>query len=816
MDDYNIEKSSQDISGYTALLNIMKDPVFLMEKDEDSFRYVYANPSSFALLSSQDLIGRRIDEIFPPDQIEEIIPYYLKVMAVQKPVEFTKRIRTENGDFFGETMLNPILTEEGECQYILAIVRDVTERELKKEDLLKTQREMEIERLRLRSLIENNANAVFEFDQEKKFTRINKMVAESTGYSEEELIGQSILFVVTENCMKETVANFDKSLAGHALDFETTIWTKTQQLATFQLNTVPIIVEGAVIGIYVIAKEITEQKEMEQRLLESEQRYKALFENHPHGILTFDREGELLSINAGAENILGYTIQDFKSRPFLSFILPSETETIQNHFYKAIHEKKPAHSTLEFRHKNGELIILQAMNVPIIADGKLVGIHGIVSDVTEIHTAQQALSETKKELEVFWENSTDPIFYIDTKGDILKVNPAFEKTFGFTEEEMVAGKGTIIPQGMQSDQFRVVEKILKGETINSHDTIRITKSGKRLNIISSYSPVWNADKEVIGATIIYKDVTELKKAEKELQKSQEKYKIITESTFDVITMVNMDGLVEYVSPAYETITGYRSEDCIGTSLLENVHPEDAETLIESVKSLIAGGKPATIEIRFRHQQGHYLWMEVSPTPVLENGEVKQVFTISRDITERRELQEEIARMAYYDHLTGIPNRRTFDDKLEKALNQAQTSGKKVAVIMLDGHKFKQINDQFGHDAGDAVIREMALRLEQCVYSKGTAARLGGDEMSVILPEIDSLDEAEDMAIQILKSYEPPILFNGAEIKISVGIGIALYPDHSTNEKQLIKSADTALYEAKKSGIDAYRIYGLEEVQEPNE
>src|SRR5699024_8497715 len=114
-----------------------------------------------------------------------------------------------------------------------------------------------------------------------------------------------------------------------------------------------------------------------------------------------------------AENILGYTLKDFQARHFLSFILPSEIKTILKHFHKAIHEKKPEHSTLEFRRKDGRLIVLQAMNVPILADGKLAGIHGIVTDITEKTQAQKALTEAKKELEVFWENSTDPIFYID-------------------------------------------------------------------------------------------------------------------------------------------------------------------------------------------------------------------------------------------------------------------------------------------------------------------------------------------------------------------------------------------------------------------
>nr|WP_316047480.1 GGDEF domain-containing protein [Planococcus glaciei] len=117
-----------------------------------------------------------------------------------------------------------------------------------------------------------------------------------------------------------------------------------------------------------------------------------------------------------------------------------------------------------------------------------------------------------------------------------------------------------------------------------------------------------------------------------------------------------------------------------------------------------------------------------------------------------------------------------------------------------------MNDRFGHDAGDAVIKEMAKRLQACVRPIDTAARLGGDEMGVVMPELDSEEEAENMAQRILKSFETPLVFNGFEIKIGAGIGISLYPGHTLNEKQLIKYADMALYEAKKSEQDDYKIY----------
>lgn len=703
---YFSRKMGHDILSSTALFDLVQDPVFLFEDDQGSFRNIYANPSALALLPDQELIGSRIEELLLPEQSRKALQYFQSAQSTQSSLAFIDTIKLPHGEFTGETTLQPLVTEDGQCHYLLATVKDMTASVQKQHGLEQSGAEHD----KLESLIKLNA------------------------------------------------------------------------------------------------KTMTEQKQTERRLQRDVQRYKSLFDNHPHGLFTFDQTGKLESITAATENITGYTLQELQDETILSIILPEDIEKVRRHFYKTIHHKKSERFELVFRHKNGQLIDLQAINIPIIVDAELAGIHSIVTDVTKANCAQKTLNETIEMLEIFWENSIDPIFSIDAKGDILKVNPAFEKTFGFTEEEMVTGKGTIIPPNMRFDQDQIVERILNGETVNSHDTLRITKSGEPLNIISSYSLVRNANKEIIGSTIIYKNVTELKRAERELQKSQEKYRLITESTFDIITLINLSGSIEYVSPAHEKLLGYSGDVHIGSPFTKNVHPDDAFDLIESVASLMNGGEPVTVEVRFVHQDGHSIWMEVTPTPVIAGNEVIQLFTIARDITERRKLQHEIAKMAFYDHLSGIPNRRTFDDKLQKAIQQADESGKKVGVLMLDGRKFKQINDRFGHDAGDAVIKEMAQRLKSCLRPIDTPARLGGDEMGAVFPELDSIELVEETAKRILKSFETPLLFNGFEIAIGVGIGLAIYPDDAANEKQLVKCADTALYKAKEAQYNDYRIY----------
>ncbi|ANU14411.1 PAS domain S-box protein [Planococcus halocryophilus] len=669
-----IDKSQHPVLASVEFFDMIQDPIFLIAEDNETFRYVYANPTAVKVFSLQKTdIRKRLEEVSSSAHIP--LHYYREVQSSKKTVEVTETIRTENGDILGDIVLNPILSDDGNCTYILATLKEMTE--LKKTDRL---------------------------------------------------------------------------------------------------------------------------------LQESEQRYQSLASNHPYGIFVFDENGHLQSGNIGTETITGYSAEELLETSFLSMIVANEIDKIKHHFYETLHKNRLERYEFACRHKNDQLLYLQATNIPIRLDGKLVGMHVVVTDITEMTYAKKSLNETKEKLEIFWENSAVPIFYIDANGDILKVNPAFEEMFEYTEEEMINKKGSIIPPGSKVDQMSILKGILQGETIKSHDTVRITKSGKLLNVISSYSPVRNEKKEIVGATIIYKNITELKKMGKELQKSQEKYRLITESTLDIITLMNLSGEIEYVSPASKKVLGFSDKVYIGKLFTQNIHPEDTFTLIDNVTAVINGGQPTPLDVRYLHQDGHYIWMEVSPTPVYSNGEMTQLFTLARDVTERKRLQSDIAKMAFYDHLSGIPNRRSFDEKLEKAVLQANRTNKKIAVLMLDGRKFKKINDQFGHDAGDAVIKEMATRLQASIRFGDTAARLGGDEMGVILPEIDSVDIAIATAEQILKSYETPVLFNGHEITMGAGIGISIYPDDAANEKQLIKHADLALYEAKKANRDAYRVY----------
>ncbi|WP_075620363.1 PAS domain S-box protein [Paenisporosarcina indica] len=794
-----LNKTGHDLLASTNIFDYLKDLIFLMETDEKSFRYVYVNSSAMKVLKFDgDIIGSLIEEKLPDELAKVLIPKYQQVQATKKSVDFIQILESENGEFVAEASLNPILTENGQCKYILAIVRDITERNCKERELKETKRNLEMNQKRLNSLVEHNDDAVYEMDLQGKFIHINKAFTKISAFHENELIGSTFLHLILEEKKEEVMSHFMNALKGRKEEYETWIRNKNGQLVQLLVKNVPIIVDGNIVGIYGIASDITEKNKIGHLLLESEQRYKSLFENHPDAIFSYDLEGNLTSGNDGVELISGFSKEEFLGTSFVSMMAPEHVGKTLYHFDKTIRDKKSESYEVALLHKDGHRVELFVMSIPIIINNQVTGIYGLAKDVTDIN-------RTKEELEIFWNYTIDPIFYF-SDGQILKVNPAFEKTFGYSEKEVTNNMDLIIPPSLRHEIKEIDAKIRKGETIISHETIRTAKSGENLDIIASYTPVKDENGLVVGATAFYKDISVLKKVDQELQDSQEKYKLITENVFDIIHLINPSGIVEYVSPSNESILGYTYSEYVGQPLTAYIHPVNIPTLEKGFKRLKGGGKPAPYELKVRHKKGHYIWMEATTTPVVENGVVKQLVTIARDITERKRTREELAKMAFYDYLTGLPNRRTFDERLNTAILQANRSKKKVAVMMLDGRKFKQINDTFGHDAGDAVIKEMSKRTQASVRQTDTVARLGGDEIGIVLPEIESEDVAEVVAERILNSLLDPFYVNNSEIFMGAGIGISFYPDHSVDKKQLMKFADEAMYEAKKTNQNEYRIY----------
>ena len=199
----------------------------------------------------------------------------------------------------------------------------------------------------------------------------------------------------------------------------------------------------------------------------------------------------------------------------------------------------------------------------------------------------------------------------------------------------------------------------------------------------------------------------------------------------------------------------------------------------------------------------------------ENGSIYALCGISTDITERKEVEEHMRHMAQYDGLTHLPNRALFNDRLQQALIAAQRNQDRLAIMFIDLDKFKPVNDTYGHAVGDLLLKEVAQRMQDCLRESDTAARVGGDEFVVLLPTIETEQDAGLVGGKILRALNQPFELAGHNLNISTSIGIAVYPYHGSSEKQLVKSADIAMYHAKKNGRNNVRIFhsGMQEISQ---
>ena len=297
---------------------------------------------------------------------------------------------------------------------------------------------------------------------------------------------------------------------------------------------------------------------------------------------------------------------------------------------------------------------------------------------------------------------------------------------------------------------------------------------------------------------------------RELRSSEERWKFALEGSGDGLWDHDLaSGRVLY-SPRCADMLGFAPEE-IGDSLDEwtsRLHPEDAERAQAITQACIDGQTNSySSEHRLRCKDGTWKWV-LSRGMVVRRDErgkpLRLIGTVS-DIGERKAAEETARHLAHHDPLTGLPNRALFNDRLHQALSLAHREGHRLAVLYLDLDGFKPVNDRFGHAVGDELLKEVAQRLQHCVRESDTVGRIGGDEFVVLLPTLQADEDARRVAEKILAALHRPFLLTGHNLVISTSIGIALFPDHGQDDRELARSADAAMYRAKEGGRNQIQL-----------
>jgi len=289
------------------------------------------------------------------------------------------------------------------------------------------------------------------------------------------------------------------------------------------------------------------------------------------------------------------------------------------------------------------------------------------------------------------------------------------------------------------------------------------------------------------------------------------YRLLAENSTDTIVRGNLDGVRLYISPAVRTLLGYEPEELIGRRAAEIVHPDDAVEFRGLMTDVREGRIDVAVsEQRQRHKDGSWVWLEAFVKLTRnERGEADGYVASVRDVSRRKEIESRLAHVAAHDPLTGLPNRALMHDRLAEEVSRARRTGAGFAVHCLDLDRFKHVNDEFGHEAGDLVLRTIATRFRVLVRAEDTVARLGGDEFVVIQTATEDVPaSAMRLADRLIRAASEPIDFNGMPLRVGLSIGIAIASIAEADGDGLLRAADKALYEAKEAGRSRYCVFGV--------
>ena len=302
------------------------------------------------------------------------------------------------------------------------------------------------------------------------------------------------------------------------------------------------------------------------------------------------------------------------------------------------------------------------------------------------------------------------------------------------------------------------------------------------------------------------DITARKQAEEALRESQAKLSAILQNTPAAVYMLDANGRFNHVNPRFEGLFGIPGERALGRSIHDLFPPDVADSLAANNRQVMNGRAAIEFEEMIPRPDGIHTYASVK-SPLLDaSGRAYAVVGISTDITEKKKMVDEIRHMANHDALTGLPNRRFLLDIVEFEAAQARRNRKKLAILFLDLDRFKEVNDILGHEAGDVLLKEVAVRLKATIRASDTIARMGGDEFNFILSDIAHPEDCTVTIRKIMESFRRPFPVAGQDLHMTASIGVSIYPDDSADIGTLFRYADIALYQSKNLGKNSYQFY----------
>jgi diguanylate cyclase (GGDEF)-like protein/PAS domain S-box-containing protein len=547
--------------------------------------------------------------------------------------------------------------------------------------------------------------------------------------------------------------------------------------------------------------DISQRKSAERRLADSERRLNAVVNDQTDIVCRFDHQGALTFANAACRRLFSLTDASIGVATWRAVVWPADAPAVKNQL-KAMSPDNPLVVTENrFVNDAGVLRWAEFINRGFFdAAGVLQEVQTVGRDVTERKNLEACLADATERQRDLYDNAPCGYHSIDANGKFLQINRTALAWLGCERDEVVGRLGPtdfFTEEGRAQFNLNFPKFIAEGRIGPLQFDLR-SRDGTLRRISVSATAVRDPQGRLLMSRSVMYDISEMDRIKRELQRLNREQALMLDS--DLVGIVKLrDRRVVWKNRALDRMFGFEPGELEGQPtriLYTDQHSYD--TMGREAYAAMQNGGTYRAQMHMVKRSGEPIWVDVSGALLSE--ETGETMWLMMDITTMKRYQEQVERLAFHDMLTGLPNRTLLMDRLGQALSQAKRSGDLLAVCFIDLDGFKAVNDRFGHDAGDRLLRVIAERLRDCIRGTDTVARLGGDEFVLVLTQLANHDECRSVLDRVLTSVAEPVVLGAGQVAhVSASIGAAFHPNDGVDAEALLSFADRAMYRVKQAG-----------------
>jgi diguanylate cyclase (GGDEF)-like protein/PAS domain S-box-containing protein len=675
-------------------------------------------------------------------------------------------------------------------------------------------------------------NGIAALDTAGRIIDCNDACSSLSGYAHSRIIGRDIREIAGAALAAFVDEAYEKAPNASSLRRELELKRIDGSTLYVEVTSIPVKDPDSPVHAFLIVEDASER----QQLLQNVSAFQQLFEHNPTVVVAVDENRRITEVNPAGLRITGYSREQIIGEDILTFVPVSQRDHLRTFVAQAFRGETVSFP-LEVYAADGSVIEYRATALPVISQGRVTGLYGLLQNMTEQLRAERTLAAQREELldlehdfRSLFERNPHGMCLLGTDGTVLDVNDAVLPMAGLTREEITGQNFRLfVPPDELERVWAFFRRAIEGASVR-YEVATVRADGSPLVLDVTLVPKY-AQGVVVGVYCVLEDITERTKAQRKLetqtQRMRDLYLLATAPEYtDAQVMSTLQtgcrmlgiesgaivdlGDVPKVEMRYDVLELFAGNDDRLLSIAKLVG-EQREAVISSMGEegtdaswiatrLTVGGALQGALVFFSHSRREVPFEEI------DHDTLALMSALIGAALERRRTRSRLRTMAYYDALTGLPNRLYFKERLRDSIDDARGRSESLAVLFFDLDRFKDLNDSLGHAMGDRFLQMVAHRLARAIGEGGLVARMGGDEFIVLVRDAQNPAQVAALADRLLQAIDQPYRLDGYEQFITASAGVSIYPAAGRDDQTLIKNADIAMYRAKDRGGNRHSVY----------